>query len=183
MQNQGKTKEKAKVEEPKQWVEIASKFPPMEPASEPKAQPPTCSNTPSKEDMQEQKEREKCTQNLVIHGLLEVEKESPLTLAKNVAGFFAQHFVIPSVVVYGAHRVGRMQEGMANKRAIVCTVMDARKRAIILDSSRIYLKSSPYYVSEDHTSKQQEARRKRYAKRQMRQDKMSPTQESNQDAQ
>ena len=132
--------------------------------------------------MHEQKEREKCTQNLVIRGLPKVEKESPLTLAKEVAGFFAQHFAIPDVVVYGAHRVGRMQEGMGNKKAIVCTMMDARKRAIIPDSSKIYLKGSPYYVSEDRTPKQQEARRKQYAERQMRQGKMSPTQESNHDA-
>ena len=101
--------------------------------------------------MHEQKEREKCTQNLVIRGLPKVEKESPLTLAKEVAGFFAQHFAIPDVAVYGAQWVGRMQEGMSSKRAIVCTVMDARKRAIIIDNSKIYLKGSPYYVNEDRT--------------------------------
>ena len=108
--------------------------------------------------------------------------DSPLTLAKEVAGFFAQHFAIPNVAVYGAYRVGRMQEDMPNKQAIVCTVMDARKKDIILGSSRIYLKGSPCYVNKDRTLKQQEARRKQYVERQIRQGKMPSTQESSQDA-
>ena len=55
---------------------------------------------------------------------------------------------------------------MPSKRAIVCTVVDARKWSIILDSSRVYLKGSPFYVSEDRTPKQQEARRRQHAEQQ-----------------
>ena len=66
--------------------------------------------------------------------------------------FFAEHFTMSDVAVYGAHCVGKVQEGMPDKRAIVC--MDAKKREIILDSSRVYSKGSPLYVSEDRTPKQ-----------------------------
>ena len=78
------------------------------------------------------------------------------------------------MAVYGAHKVERVQEGMPKKRAIVCTLMDERKHNIILDSSRVYLKGSPFYVSEDRTPKQKEAKRKQYAKRLARQGKTPP---------
>ena len=63
-------------------------------------------------------------------------------------------------MVYGAHRVGKKKPD--TNRAIVCTLLDARKRAIILENARIYLKDSPYYISEDRTPNQQKARREAY---------------------
>ena len=67
------------------------------------------------------------------------------------------------VAVYKAHRLGKPQEGAANKRAIVCTVIDAGKWRIILDISSMYLKGTLIYVSVDHAPKQLETRREKYA--------------------
>ena len=84
------------------------------------------------------------------------EKQISIALAKEVIEFFAQHFTMLDVTVYGAHCVGKPQEGADSKRAIVCTWVDARKQSIIFDSSEVYLEGNPFYVNEDHIPKQQE---------------------------
>ncbi len=87
-------------------------------------------------------------------------------------GIISTRFKLHDVVVYGTHRVGKKK--LANNRAIVCTLLDARKRAIILENARIYLKDSPLYISEDRTPNQQKARREAY---EARTNKKTPTPE------
>ena len=89
----------------------------------------------------------------IICGMQGKKYENALSLAKEVTQFFATHFTMPNVTVYAAHHVGKPHEGENNKRAIVCTVVDARKISIVLESNRVYLKDTPFYVSEDHTPK------------------------------
>lgn len=116
-------------------------------------------------DANEYKEREKRSQNIVIRGLPENEKETPLSLAKDIGEFFAEHFAMQEVTVFGAHRVGRKRDENLGHRAIVCTMLDTRKREIILDSSKIYLNGTSFYVTEDRTPRQQEERRRMYEAR------------------
>lgn len=116
-------------------------------------------------DANEYQERERRAQNIVIRGLPEKEKETPLSLAKDIGEFFGEHFAMQEVVVFGAHRVGRKRDENLSHRAIVCTMLDTRKREIILDSSRIYLKGTSFYVTEDRTPRQQEERRRMYEAR------------------
>ena len=42
----------------------------------------------------------------------------------------------------------------------VCTIFDERKRAMILDSSKMYLKGTSFFVKEDRTPQEQERRSK-----------------------
>ena len=68
-----------------------------------------------------------------------------------------------NVQAFGARCMGkRRDDGKA--RAIVCTLMDARKRAILLDSNRVYLKGTYFYVNEDLTIMQQKERKKKFEK-------------------
>ena len=69
-------------------------------------------------------------------------------------------FGMHNVVVYGAHQVGKKKPN--TNRAIVCTLLNAQKRAIILENARIYLKDSPLCISKDRTPNQQKARREAY---------------------
>ncbi|MCO5573784.1 hypothetical protein L7F22_027558 [Adiantum nelumboides] len=111
-------------------------------------------------DMAEHNDRTKRSMNISLRGLPEPENETILTLNANMSDFFGDHSGMPDVVVYGAHRVGKKKtEG---HRAVVCTLLDARKRSIILENARFYLKNSPYHVKEDYTPAQQEERRRAY---------------------
>ena len=83
-----------------------------------------------KSNMQERKEL-----NIVIRDSPEKPHETPLSLAKEMTEFSNDHFSMPNVNVFGVSRLGKQQEGDGYKRAIVCSVMDTRKRDIILDCS------------------------------------------------
>ena len=52
-----------------------------------------------------------------------------------------------------------------SSQAIVCTILDERKRAMILDSSKVYLKGTSFFVTDDRTPQEQERRRQAYASR------------------
>ena len=58
------------------------------------------------------------------------------------------------VTIYATHWV-----------AIVCIILDEHKRAIILDSSRVYLKGTSFFITEDRIPKEQERSRQAYASR------------------
>ncbi|MCO5589012.1 hypothetical protein L7F22_042976 [Adiantum nelumboides] len=85
-------------------------------------------------DMAKHNDRTKRLMNIMLRGLPEPENETILTLNVNMSDFFGDHFGMQDVVVYGAHRVGKKKtEG---HRAVVCTLLDARKRSIILENAR-----------------------------------------------
>lgn len=108
-------------------------------------------------------EQEKRKMNIVIRGVPETDTEQVLTLNTDITDIISNKFGMHDVVIYGAHRVGKKKP--ESHRAIVCTLLDARKRAIILENARIYLKDSPLYISEDRTPSQQKARREAYEAR------------------
>ena len=91
-------------------------------------------------------------------------QENALSLGENITKFFEDHFAMRDVIVYAAHRVGKKQLEGKTSRAIVCTILNERRRAMILDSSKVYLKGTSYFVTEDRTP-QQERRRQAYASR------------------
>ncbi|MCO5552239.1 hypothetical protein L7F22_005751 [Adiantum nelumboides] len=103
-------------------------------------------------DMRECKEREKRAQNLVIWGLIEKDDKSTLSLTTEVTEFFGKHFAMPDLPVFGARRLGKKREG-------------GKARAILLDSIRVYLKRTTFYVNEDRTPMQQEERQKQQNER------------------
>ncbi|MCO5594248.1 hypothetical protein L7F22_048275 [Adiantum nelumboides] len=113
--------------------------------STPNAIPQTYANV----DDTEYNEREKRSMNIVIRGIPESDNEKVLMLIAEVTDLLANTFGMHDVVVYGAHRVGKQRP--ENNRAIVCTMLDACKRAIILENARIYLTDNPIYISEDRT--------------------------------
>ncbi len=114
-------------------------------------------------DETEYHEREKRNMNIVIRGVPESNNEKVLTLNTDVTDIITEKFGMQDVVVYGAHRVGKQRA--ESSRAIVCTLLDARKRAIILENARIYLKDSTIYISEDRTPMQQKEQRQAYEER------------------
>ena len=83
-----------------------------------------------------------------------------MTLNADVTAMIAEKFGMQDVVIYGAHRVGKKRPD--SHRAIVCTMLDARKHNIILENARIYLKDTALYISKDCTLAQQKARREAY---------------------
>ena len=91
------------------------------------------SNTMDGLDAKEQYEIEKIKNNIVIRGMQEDEIENALSLAGNITKFFEDHSAIWDVILYAAHRVGKKQLEGKSSRAIVCTTLDERKRAIIQD--------------------------------------------------
>ena len=120
----------------------------------------------AKEEDKENKEyneQEKRKMNIVIRGIPESDTEKVLTLNTDITDLISTKFGMQDVVVYGAHRVGKKKPD--TNRAIVCTLLDARKRTIILDNARIYLQGSTLYISEDRTPSQQQARREAYEAR------------------
>ena len=48
------------------------------------------------------------------------------------------------MLLYMPHRVGKKQLEGKSSRAIVCTILDERRRAMILDSSKVYLKGTSF---------------------------------------
>ena len=65
-------------------------------------------------------------------------------------------FGMQDVVVYGAHRVGKKRPNISG--AIVCTLLDAYKRAIVLEKTHIYFKRIAHYTlvkTEHRASKKQ----------------------------
>ena len=115
------------------------------------------------EDEDEYAEQEKRKMNIVIRGVTEKDNEQVILLNADITDIISTKFGMHDVTVYGAHRVGKKKPD--TNRAIVCTLLDARKRSIILENARIYLKDSPLYISEDRTPNQQKARREAYEAR------------------
>ncbi|MCO5564113.1 hypothetical protein L7F22_017769 [Adiantum nelumboides] len=115
------------------------------------------------EENKEYNEQEKQKMNIVIRGIPESDTEKVNTLNTDITDLISTKFGMHDVMVYGVHRVGKKKP--ETNRAIVCTLLDARKRAIILENARIYLKDSFLYVSEDRTPSQQKARREAYEAR------------------
>lgn len=117
-------------------------------------------------DIDEWKERERRSKNIVIRGLPEKESETPPSLAITIEEFFKAQFGMSGINVYGAHRVGKPGAPRSScGRSIVCSMADETKRGIILESSWVYLKGTGFSVCEDRTPKQQEACRKAYEER------------------
>ena len=114
------------------------------------------SNTMDMLDAKEQYEIEKRKNNIVIRGMQENETENLLSLAENITKFFEDHFAMRDVIVYAAHRVGKKRQEGKSSRATVCTILDERKRAIILDNSKVYLIGTSFFVTEDRTPQEQE---------------------------
>lgn len=114
-------------------------------------------------EVQEMQEREKRSMNIVVRGLPEPDTESALSLNIAVTDLLTEKMGMQDLTIFGAHRVGK-KNANAN-RAIVCTMLDARKRTLILENARFYLKDSTFYISEDRTPAQQEKRRQAYEER------------------
>ena len=74
-----------------------------------------------------------------------------LSLAKNITKFFEGHFAMRDIIAYATHRVGKNQLKGTSSRAIVCTILDEHKWAIILHRSKVYLKGTSFFVTEDRT--------------------------------
>ncbi|MCO5597139.1 hypothetical protein L7F22_051214 [Adiantum nelumboides] len=108
------------------------------------------------EDPIEYKEREKRSRNIVIRGMQEPEGETVMSLNVEVTNLLAEKLGMQDAGVYGAHRAGKKRTDA--HRAVVCTMLDARKRTIILENACFYLKDTQYYVSEDRTPAQQAER-------------------------
>ena len=120
---------------------------------------------PENVDMDEWREREKRSKNVVIRGIPETDQETTPSLATELKDFFHTYFGMSGIKVYGAHRVGKSGASRSTHRAIVCSMVDDSKRNIILENSRFYLKDTTFSVYADRTIKQQEASRKAYEER------------------
>ncbi|MCO5615115.1 hypothetical protein L7F22_069404 [Adiantum nelumboides] len=97
------------------------------------------------EDPIEYKEQEKRSQNIVIRGMQEPKREIVISLNVDVTNLLAEKLGMQDAGVYGAHRAGKKRTDA--HRAVVCTMLDARKRTIILENARFYLKGTEYYGS------------------------------------
>ena len=113
-------------------------------------------------DVQELKERERRSKNIVIRGIKGESMETPVSLGKVISEFFSMHSSMSDVNVYGAHRVGKHGVTRSMERPIVCTMTDDTKRRIIFGNSWVYLKGTQCFVSEDCTISQQNSCRKAY---------------------
>lgn len=114
--------------------------------------------------MREEQEKTRRASNIVIRGMPEKEEETMEELTSDVQSMLQAKYLMPSILLVGAHRVGRKRED-GGARPIICTVPEPRTKAAILGSSRIFLKGSPIYVGEDLTPMQQAERRKKYEER------------------
>lgn len=128
-------------------------------------------------DAQERMEREKKQYNVVISGVEEEENENARSLKGKIQEILAEHFDMSDVPLEGVHRVGKKREDSKRPKLIVCTIMDARKRQIILDNSSTYLKGTSMYINEDRTFMQQEEVRKKVAERKAKMEKKTRKQE------
>ncbi|MCO5582472.1 hypothetical protein L7F22_036368 [Adiantum nelumboides] len=95
------------------------------------------------EDPIEYTEREKRSRNIVIRGMQEPEGETVMSLNVDVTNLLAEKLGMQDAGVYGAHTVGKKRTDAHS--AVVCTMLDARKRTIILENARFYLKGTQYY--------------------------------------
>lgn len=103
----------------------------------------TMKHEDTEDDKEQHQERKRRAQNIVIRGLPKKPQETPLSLAKEVTVFFTYYFATLDVNVFGVCRLGKKQ-GDGYKRAIVCTIMDTRKRDIVLDCSQCILKVASF---------------------------------------
>ena len=125
------------------------------------------SQTPLEEhlDVEEREDRAKRKNNIVISGIMEEEGENVRNLKNKIQELFIEHFDMSDVPIEGAHRVGKKSEDGKRPKIIICTIMDTRKRQIILDNSSIYLRGTNVYINEDRTFMQQKAVREKVAAR------------------
>ena len=98
--------------------------------------------------------------NIVVRGLPEPKIESILSRNVMVADFLSKKLGMQGVTVFGSHQIGKKDN--ATNCAVVCTMLDARKRAIILENAHFYLKDTKYYISEDRTPTEQAKCQKAY---------------------
>ena len=119
----------------------------------------------------EKADRAKRQNNIVISGIKEEEGENARSLKLRIQELLETHLDMAEVPIEGAHRVGRQREGETRPKIIVCTVMDERKRRIILESSSTYLRGTDVYINEDRTTMQQAEVRKKVAERKARLEK------------
>ena len=82
-------------------------------------------------DVEELRERDRRSKNIVIQGIAENENESPPSLAISIEDFFQKQFGMSEITVYGAHRVGKPGAIRSGERPIVCSMADETKRKII----------------------------------------------------
>ena len=82
------------------------------------------------------------------------QMNNALSLIENITKFFDDQFAMRDVTIYATHWV-----------AIVCIILDEHKRAIILDSSRVYFKCTSFFITKDQTPKEQECRTEAHASR------------------
>ena len=85
-----------------------------------------------------------------------------LCIVENITKFFEDRFATGDGTVYATHRVGKKRLEGTFCRAIVCRILGECKRAIVLDSSRVYLKGTSFFITEDRTPKEQERRIQAY---------------------
>lgn len=125
------------------------------------------SQTPPEEhlDAEERADRAKRKNNIVISGITEGEDENARSLKTKIQELLLEHFDMSDVPIEGAHRVGKKTEDGQRPKIIICTIMDTRKRQIILDNSSTYLKGTNVYINEDRTFMQQKAVREKVAAR------------------
>ena len=115
----------------------------------------------------EQLERIKKQHNVVISGVEEDDtKETARSLREKLQDIFTTYFDMTDVPVERAHRKRRNRED--KPQIIICTIMDARKRQIILDNSSTCLQGIGIYINEDRTLSQQAEVRKKVAERKAR---------------
>lgn len=129
-------------------------------------------------DAEERADRAKRQNNIVISGLVEEEDENARSLKTKVQALLTTHFDMTDVPIEGAHRAGRKKEDGNRPKILICTIMDARKRQIILDNSSTYLKGTDVYINEDRTLMQQKEIREKVAARKARIEKKKKSSET-----
>ena len=91
--------------------------------------------------------------NIVARGLPKPEIKNISSLNVVVTSFLAKKLGMQYVTVFGSHWFYK-KDNVTNCN-VVCTMLDARKQAIILENAHFYLKDTKYYISEDCTPTEQ----------------------------
>ena len=116
-------------------------------------------------DAKEKDDREKRKNIIVINGIPEEDSKNARALTLKVQELLTTRLDMTEVPIEGAHRVGLNKADSKHPNLIVCTIMDARKRRIIIDNSSTYLRGTDVYINEDRTLMQQKEIRKKVAER------------------
>ena len=127
-------------------------------------------------DAKDHNEIEKRKNNIVIRGIKENETKNVYLLQRIIRNSL-KITLLCEMLLYMSHiRLAKKQREGKSSRATVCTILDEHKRAIILDSSKVYLKGTSLFVTEDRTPQEQERRRQAsYASRKANQNALQAT--------